>query len=95
VTPQRLKLYEAAWLLQITINSARAMVTDGRLPNRGSGKLIYVDAVDLRPHLRTTRERFALDDLLAGHMVAPKPQSPSSLPAPLVVTKPAAIRKAV
>ena len=94
MTHQRLKLYEAAWLLQITINSARAMVTDGRLPNRGSGKLIYIDAADLRPHLRTTRERFALDDLLAGRVVAPKPQRPSSLPAPLAVTTSASSRKA-
>jgi hypothetical protein len=90
---QKVKLYEAAWLLQITVNAARRMVKDRTLLNVGSGKLVYIAADDLRSHLRSSRAQFALDDLLTGRVTAPKPDMPSAKP-PALSVKEASVRTA-
>lgn len=82
-TRHTLRLAEAAWLLQETVNATRRLCRTGALPYSQHGKCIEISVDALRPRLRSTRAFRMLDQLVRGEIKAPRLAKPSSPPAPL------------
>lgn len=81
-----IRLAEAAWLLQETVNATRQLCRTGALPYSQHGKCIEISVDELRSRLRSTRALRCLDELAAGAIKAPRAEKPSSPPAPLTET---------
>lgn len=80
------RLAEAAWLLQETVNATRRLCRQGHLPYLQHGKCIEIPVHALRSRLRSTRALRRLDELAHGQIRAPRASKPSVPPAPLTET---------
>lgn len=85
-TRPTLRLAEAAWLLQETVNATRRLCRQGHLPYSQHGKCLEISVDVLRERLRSTRARRALEQLARGAIRAPRVARPSDPPAPLTET---------
>lgn len=80
------RLAEAAWVLQETMNATRRLCRAGSLPYIQHGRRIEIPVDVLRIRLRSTRARRALDQLARGEIEAPKMGRPSDLPPSLTAS---------
>jgi hypothetical protein len=78
-----IRLAEAAWLLQETVNATRRLCRQGHLQFIQHGKCIEIPAEELRRKLRSTRALAALEALVIGQLKAPRVAKPSDPPASL------------
>ena len=85
-TRSTVRLAEAAWLLQETVNATRRLCRQGHLPYLQHGKCIEIPVDALRGRLRSTRALRRLDQLATGQLKAPRAAKPSTPPAPLTET---------
>ncbi len=76
------ELYEAAWLLQLSVNQCRYLVRLGTLENVGQAYPSQIAVTELRRLLRGTDAERVLDLLVRGELTAPYPQRRSDLPSP-------------
>jgi hypothetical protein len=76
-------VYEAAWLLQETVNATKRLCRNGSLTHFQHGKRVQIPADSLREHLRSPRALRLLEEVARGAVIAPRPASASAQPAPL------------
>lgn len=83
-----LRLAEAAWLLQETVNATRYLCRKGQLPHSQHGKCLEIPAEALRAKLRSPRALRRLEELVRGDITAPRTVRASDPPRPLSASGP-------
>lgn len=77
------ELYEAAWLLQLSVNQCRYLVWTGTLENVGQARPVQIAVAERRRLLRGTDAERVLDLLARGELSAPHPRRRADAPTPL------------
>lgn len=77
------ELYEAAWLLQLSVNQARYLVWTAELEDVGQAGRVQVAVSELRRLLRGTDTERVLGRLVSGEISAPRTGRRSDPPVPL------------